>query len=295
MRLVFGLVLLIGLGLAGAAVYMTNEYVMQAQADAERLREEQARAVQLVDVVVVNKPFQYGDRITQADLEIIKVQDGKVPEGAFSLITAPQGAMAADGTTPIVPVFFEGETRPRAVLRSYLPYEPLVLTKVTEPGVDAGINSNLTPGMRAFAINVDVSSGVSGFLRPGDRVDVYWSGVAQETDVTKLIQESIRLIAIDQSADADRSEETLIARTVTVEATPQQVAALAQAQQTGRLTLSLVGQGDVSQVGAVEIDQNTLLGITQEEVVQAEPEQVCTVRQNRGGEIVEVQIDCDNQ
>jgi pilus assembly protein CpaB len=75
-------------------------------------------------------------------------------------------------------VFFEGETRPRAVLRSLEINEPILLKKVTEPGVDAGITANLTPGMRALAINVDVSTGVSGFLRPNDRVDVYWSGNA---------------------------------------------------------------------------------------------------------------------
>jgi pilus assembly protein CpaB len=292
MRLVFGLVLIVGLGLAGAAVYMTNGLIAQTQQERDALLAAQAAAPALVDVVVVNKPLKYGDRFTAADLEVIKVQGGKVPAGVFSVIAAPFGAMQADGTTPVAMVFVEGETRPRAALRSYEPFEPLLAAKITEPGIDAGINANLTPGLRAFAINVDVSSGVSGFLRPGDRVDIYWSGIANEKDVTKLIEEGVRLIAIDQSADGDRTEETLIARTVTVEASPQQVAALAQAQQTGRLTLSLVGAGDVAEVGAVEIDQNTLLGITEEEVVQAEPERVCTVRTNKGGEIVETPIPC---
>ncbi|MEZ5867031.1 MAG: Flp pilus assembly protein CpaB [Defluviimonas denitrificans] len=133
---------------------------------------------------------------------------------------------------------------------------------MTEPGVDAGINANLSPGMRAFTINVDVSTGVSGFLRPGDRVDVYWSGQINGQDTAKLIDEAVRLIAINQSADADRSEETMIARTVTIEGSPQQVAALALAQQTGRLTLSLVGTNDTATVGALEIDRNSLLGIS---------------------------------
>jgi pilus assembly protein CpaB len=119
--------------------------------------------------------------------------------------------------------------------------------------------------------------------------------VANERDVTKLIDQGIRLIAIDQNADADRTEETLIARTITVEATPQQVAALAQAQQTGRLTLSLLGSGDLAAVGPVEIDQNQLLGIKKEAAVEAAPApQVCTIRTNKGGEIVETQIPCAN-
>ncbi len=287
MRLVFGLVLVLGLGLAGFAVYMAQGFIAQTQLERDSLLAAQAQAPVLVDVVVLKKPLKYGDRFTMDDLEVIKWQEGKVPAGAFSAVSLPQG-----GDPAIKPVFFQGETRPRAALRSYEPFEPLLAGKITEPGVDAGINANLTSGKRAFAINVDVSSGVSGFLRPDDRVDVYWSGRAGEKEVTQLIEQSVRLIAIDQSADADRSEETLIARTVTVEATPQQVAALALAQQTGRLTLSLVGAGDVAKVGAVEIDQNTLLGITQEEVVQAEPEKVCTIRTNKGGEIVETTIPC---
>ncbi|MCB2137717.1 MAG: Flp pilus assembly protein CpaB, partial [Rhodobacteraceae bacterium] len=191
--------------------------------------------------------------------------------------------------------FWEGETRPRAALRSLEVFEPVLATKVTEPGVDAGINANLSAGMRAFTINVDVSSGVSGFLRPGDRVDVYWTGNAGGQEVTKLIDEAVKLIAIDQSADADRSAETMIARTVTIEGTPQQVAALSLAQQTGRLTLSLVGAGDVTEVGAVEIDRNSLLGIVEEVAApEAEPEKICTIRTNKGGEIVETQIPCTN-
>ena len=288
MRLVFGLVLLLGIGLAGFAVYMAQDYIAQAQADRDRLAEEQRNAPKLVDIVVAKKALKYGDRFTRADLDVIKVQAGKTPEGAFNAVVAPQSE-----DKNIVPVFWEGETRARAALRSYEPFEPLLAAKITEPGVDAGINANLSPGMRAFAINVDVSSGVAGFLRPGDRVDVYWSGKINSQDTTKLIDEAVRLIAINQSADADRSEETMIARTVTIEGSPQQIAALALAQQTGRLTLSLVGTNDEAQIGALEIDRNSLLGITEEVAApEAAPEKVCTIRTNKGGEVVETVIPC---
>lgn len=290
MRLVFGLVLILGIGLAAFAVYMAQDYIAQTQAERDRLEAEQRNAPKLVDIVVATKPLKYGDRFSRADLEVIKVQAGKTPEGAFTAIVAPQ-----DGNTQNVPVFWEGETRTRAALRSYEPFEPLLASKITEPGVDAGINANLSAGMRAFAINVDVSSGVAGFLRPGDRVDVYWSGKINDQDTTKLIDEAVRLIAINQSADADRSEETMIARTVTIEGTPQQVAALALAQQTGRLTLSLVGANDNAEVGALEVDRNTLLGITEEVAAPEAPqEKVCTIRTNKGGEIVETVIPCTN-
>jgi pilus assembly protein CpaB len=297
MRIVFGLVLVLGLGLAGFAVYMAQGYIAQTQADRDRLLAEQAAAPKLVDVVVAKRAMKYGERFTREDLEVIKWQADKVPEGAFNAVVAAAPAPSADGSEVPMPnaTFLEGETRPRAVLRSIEVYEPLLAKKITEPGVDAGITANISAGMRALAINVDVSSGVSGFLRQGDRVDVYWTGTANGREVTKLMQSAIRLIAIDQSADADRTEETQIASTVTVEATSEQVAALALAQSSGRLTLVLVGAGDTTNVGAVEIDRNSLLGITEEAApVEEEAPKVCTIRTNKGGEVVETQIPCTN-
>ncbi len=290
MRLVFALVLVLGVALAGFAVYMAQGFIAQTQAERDRLAAEQANAPKLVNVVVATKAMKYGDRFTRSDLEVIQVQEGKAPAGAFNAVVAPQG-----GDQAILPVFWEGETRTRAALRSYEPFEPILAAKITEPGVDAGINANLSAGMRAFAINVDVSSGVAGFLRPGDRIDIYWSGSLNGQEVAKLIDSAVKIIAINQSADADRTEETMIARTVTVEATPKQVAALALAQQTGRLTLSLVGTGDTEAISAIEIDRNTLLGVVEQAPApEVAPEKVCTIRTNKGGEVVETVIPCTN-
>ena len=106
----------------------------------------------------------------------------------------------------------------------------------------------------------------------------------------------VKLIAVDQSASGDLNGTT-IARTVTVAADPQQVAALAQAQSTGRLSLSLVGSGDDIIAEAVEIDQDRLLGIVREtktEEVKKEEEKVCTIRTRRGADVVDIPIPCTN-
>jgi len=287
--MIFVLVLMAGIALAGFAVYMAQGYISQAQAERDYLLATQANAPQLVSVVVARTPLKYGQRFSHSDLEVIKVQAGKVPAGAFNAISVPIGSNPA-----IRPVFFDGETRSRAALRSYEAFEPLLSTKITAPGVDAGIMANLAPNMRAFTINVDSASGVSGFLRPGDLVDVYWYGRSGEREVTKLIEANLRLIAIDQSADADRSEETRIARTVTAEVSPEQVAALTLAQSTGRLTLSLVGANDTMRVGAIEIDRNSLLGIQTEAIVHIEEARICTIRTRKAGALVEVEIPCTN-
>ena len=289
MRMIFALFLAAGIGLAVVAVYMAQGQIAQFQAERDHYAELQKKFPKLTNVVVSKKPLKYGERFTAADLTMAKVQADKVPPGAFNAIVAKQGTPEAKHAA-----FLEGETRPRAMLRSIEPFEPVLSQKVTEPGVDAGIMASLQPNMRAFTIQVNVTSGVSGFLRPGDTVDVYWSGSINGQPVTKLIQPGLKLIAIDQSADADRSAETKIARTVTAEVSPEQVAALTLAQSTGSLTLSLVGARDTQQVGKIEIDRNQLLGIQEKQAEQVVTKKVCTIKTRKGSEVVETEIPCTN-
>lgn len=279
MRMVFGLVLILGLGLAGFAVYMAQGLISKTQSELEAERQARLKMVPTVEVYVVNRALKYGEQLTMEDVQKIAWPENALPENVFK---------------DEAELFPEGTTKPRTVVRAMEKFEPLLAVKVTEPGEDAGITSRLTKGMRAFAIKVDVTSGVSGFLRPGDTVDVYWSGQVNDSDMTKLIETGVKLIAIDQSADQDQSNPATIAQTVTVEASPQQVASLAQAQTSGQLSLSLVGAEDQSVAEAVEVDQNTLLGIEEQTIVQAAQQKVCTIRQRNGAEVVEIPIPCTN-
>jgi pilus assembly protein CpaB len=280
MRGVFGLVLAAGVALAGGAVYLAQGYI--AQTEAQLAAEQQARALTgpLVQVFVVNKQKKYGDPLLAEDVQQVWMQEQFLPETIFR--TAEE-------------IFPPNEDKPRHVLRTMEAFEPLLAIKVTEPGQMAGLTGQLSVGMRAFAINVDVSSGVSGFLQPGDNVDVWWSGSNSNTgeSFTQLIETSVAIVAVDQ-ATSERATAAEIARTVTVEVLPEQVGRLAQAQATGRLTLSLVGNNDTAEVGAIEVDSNALLGIEQQEVVVAEQERVCTIRNRKGGEVVEIAIPCTN-
>jgi pilus assembly protein CpaB len=282
MRLVFGLVLLVGLGLAGFAAYMAKGYIEANEAELARERANRAQIVPTSDVFVTVRPIRYGDRLVKEDVKKIKWPTSGIPEGAFTEEDA---------------LFPPGED-PRTVLRAMEPGEAIMSVKVTKPGEDAGVGSKLSPGMRAFAIRVDVASGVSGFVRPGDRVDIYWTGsnvtaTGGTREFTKLIQAGIKIVAIDQSADEDRNNPT-VARTVTVEATPIEVAKLAQAQATGRLQLSLVGAQEEGFSTDVAITQGDILGIEEQEIVEVEKERVCTVKTRKGAEIVTTPIPCTN-
>ncbi len=285
MRAVFGLVLIVGFALAGGAVYMAKNYIGAYQHELAKERAARAQVVPTVEVYVANRQLKYGEAFTAEDVRTVKWPVNAIPEGAFT------------GDNILWP---EGEPAQRVALRAIEKDEALLSVKVTEPGEEAGLTSRLERGMRAFAIKVDVASGVSGFLRPGDRVDVYWTGqVGRELssasgDVTKLIEAGIKLIAIDQSAAGDL-DGAVIARTVTVAVKPTQVAALAQAQATGRLALSLVGTDDDTVASAIEIDQRTLLGIeAKEAVAEVKAAEVCTIKTRRGAEVVEIPIPCTN-
>lgn len=277
MRLVFGLVLFLGLGLAGAAVYMAQGYVSAHEEALARERAARENMVPLVDVFIVNKKKRYGERLTRADVQLVRWPENAIPEGAFRSIEQ---------------LFPNGEDVTRSVMRTLERNEVVLAAKVTGPGEDAGVSARLAAGMRAFAIRVDVTSGVGGFLRPGDRVDVYWSGRSEIGEVTQLIEAGVRIIAIDQSADEDITD-VRVARTVTVQVTPQQAAALAQAQATGRLTLSLVGAEEEQLAENVTINQRQLLGITGPAPVQQQ--RTCSVRSRRGTEVVNIPIACPEE
>ena len=280
MRMIFGLVLVVGLALAGFAVYMAQGYISQTQAELAQERAASAKAGPLVEVYVVNKPLAYGDALTRDDVQKIYWPQNALPDRIF---------------TDEALLFPVGAPGPRYILRQMEKYEPLLAVKVTEPGQDAGLTSRLAKGMRGFAIKVDVASGVSGFVQPGDKVDVYWTGSNGGSEMTRLIETTVKIIAVDQISNSDRSTTATVARTVTVEATPQQVARLAQAQATGRLVLALVGSNDASVAGLIEVDSQSLLGIEQQVVDAAPPApRVCTIKTRKGAEVTEIPIPCTN-
>ncbi|MFU8777835.1 MAG: Flp pilus assembly protein CpaB [Roseovarius sp.] len=289
MRVVFGLVLILGLGLAGFAVYMAKTYISGYQQQLALERQQRAPNIETIDIYVATRPLQYGEALDKDAVRLIAFPKTSLPEGVFTTAEA---------------FFSQGEAVNRRALRRMEKNEPILAVKVTEPGAEVGITSQLERGMRAFAVKVDVTSGVSGFLRPGDTVDIYWTGSVGSGnmrtegnsmgDVTKLIETGVKLIAVDQVADMDTSE-TVIARTVTVAVKPQQVAALAQAQSTGRLSLSLVGALDDTVAEVIEVDQHRLLGITAAAVIKQAPVlETCSIRTRRGAEVIETPIPCTN-
>ncbi|SHF47074.1 pilus assembly protein CpaB [Loktanella atrilutea] len=287
MRLVFSLVLALGIALAGFAVYMVKGYVADTESALLAERARTAQVVETVDVLAVSKPLAFGDTLSTDDIVVVKYAKSFLPQGTF--------ATKED-------LFPEGLDQSRSVLRPMEVNEVVLASNVTAPGQIASITQQLRPMMRAFTIRVDASTAVSGFLRPGNRVDIYWTGKVSPNaaDETHLIGSSIELIAIDQSTDRNKID-TAIPSTVTVQVSADDVARLAQAQSEGKLSLSLVGSDSAQNVVADGEQAITLPKAPEAPVVVAEvPAEApaapksCYTTVRRGTEKVQMEIACTN-
>lgn len=279
MRAIFGLVLIVGMALAGAAVYLIQQHMAQTEALLRKEREFNAKAGKLVEVFVFAKPLQYGDALKESDVQVIYWPEKTLPATIFR-----------DKAT----LFPENASGPRYVMRATEAFEPVLASRLTEPGQLANLTAKLQDGQRAFAIRVGTASGVSSFVKPDDFVDIYWTGslARSEGEVTRLIESSVQVIAVNNSFDEDQMSGNKDARSVTVAVTPAQVARLTQAQASGRLSLSLVGKNAAAVIEEVEFDTRSMLGIVEEEVQEVEAPRVCTIKSRKGGELVETVIPC---
>lgn len=279
MRSVFTLVLIVGLAISALAVYVVQNYVGQYRVALAKERENAAPAIHLTEVFVANKNVRFGEELGPNDVKLVQWPSASMPIGVYSKDN---------------PIFKEGDA-PRYAVRVIEKGEPIMSTKVTETGANASITSKLGPGKRAFTIEVDAKSGVSGFLRPSDRVDIYWTGVPPSVGedsptgtVTRLIETNIDLIAVDQVSELDEAE-TRIAQTVTVAISPQQVAKLALAQATGTLYLSLISPGEYEVAEVEEVTKLSLFGEQRQAIAKKE---VCTIKSRKGAEVVVTEIPC---
>jgi len=130
--------------------------------------------------------------------------------------------------------------------------EPLTEAKIVAPGNRGFLAAALHPGMRAVSVPVTVTSGISGFVFPGDMVDLIVAYSVQDrpvpgqqqagpmTDhkVSETVLRDIRVIAIDQRLDS-KPGEAVVAKTATFEVTPKQSEVIALADEMGKISLSL--------------------------------------------------------
>lgn len=217
MRIASILMALTGLAVAGGSAYAARDY-LEAQSDAA------SEEMPVVQVVAAARDIGFGQPIEGHMLTSIAWPRESVPPGVF---TNYEALISGPGNEP------------RRARRSISQGELLLVSKVSEFGEKVTIVQTLSPDARAMAITVNAQSSVGGFVTPGDYVDIVLthSGGNQGLSATTILQ-NIRIIGVDQDAN-ENSDKPAVARTVTVEVTPDQSQRLALAQNAGTLSLTL--------------------------------------------------------
>ena len=121
--------------------------------------------------------------------------------------------------------------------------EPIAVNRLIKPEDRGFLAAVLNPGMRAISVPVNETTGISGFVFPGDRVDLILThGIDQEDGYSRLASETVlsgvRVLAVDQNLE-DQENEPDVAETVTLEVTPKEAEKVTLMQDLGRLFLSL--------------------------------------------------------
>ena len=194
--------------------------------------------VELVGIMVANTDLPPGMLIKDADVTVRQVPPADVPEGAMVASDAVRAELRG------------------SLLRHYVDRGKLVtrddILRLHDRGFLAAV---LSPGSRAISLAVDVVSGASGLIWPGDRVDMLLvQDVTATTDGKpganrvsgETIMSSVRVIAVDQQLSLAASgsattggSEGKVARTIVLEVTPAQAERVAVAQRLGRIALTV--------------------------------------------------------
>ncbi len=219
MRLKSLLVVMLGMALAGMSIYASRE-LLQVQPATASVDPSQPR---LVSVVVAGQDIKFGEDIQARKLTTIQWPVDAVPPGTFK------------DFSNLIP---QSGTEPRRAKRAMAQGELVLEGKVSEFGEKVTIVQTLGRGNRAMALKVTAQTAVGGFVTPGDRVDVLLTQGSGARLRAVTILQNIRIIGVDQKAD-ELNDQANVAKTVTVEVTPEQGQKLALAQRAGTLSLSL--------------------------------------------------------
>jgi pilus assembly protein CpaB len=195
----------------------------------------------MVRIAVASLPLAYGADITPDKVKFVSYPATSLPPGTFRSMAEllPQG-------------------KRRVALRTIQVNQPLLAADLSGEGQNASIAALLPDGMRAATVRVNDISGVAGFVKPNDTVDVLITrqpigpdGANSSGQVTDVLLQNIRVIAMDQDA-AGADGKPVLSRTATLELTPVDAQKVALGQQLGQISLVLRKPGEEQNIPRVE-------------------------------------------
>ena len=128
--------------------------------------------------------------------------------------------------------------------------EPLTDARVVQPGDRGFLAAVLEPGKRAVSVPVNATTGISGFVFPGDWVDVILTGEfkvwaqdgqkppKEKYTYSETLLTDVRVLAVDQDVE-NEDGKVEVAKTATIEVDPKQAEKIAIGIAMGHLSLSL--------------------------------------------------------
>ena len=256
----------LGIAIAAGSVYLVKDR-LQFQAN----QADASPSSEIVEVLVARSEIAFGQLIEGHLVERQAWPRDALPSGAFLELEA------------LVP---SGRENLRRAKGSFFPGEPFLASMVSNFGDKVTLVQKLGENTRAMAIKVDAVTAVGGFVTPGDFVDVVMTqGSSQDLRAVTILQ-NIRVIGVDQQSE-EKTDQPEVARTITVEVSPEQGQRLALAQQAGKLSLTLRTLEGVSDMPMEMVRLSDLL---QQESPVAERAVTPTVTVRRGTQTVEVTI-----
>ena len=187
-----------------------------------------------VRVLVAARQLAVGTLIKDEDFTAREIPPEDAPEGALAQSDQVRAEMRG------------------AMLRRFLdPGATIARADFLRPRDRGFLAAVLRPGTRAISIGVDATTGAAGLIWPGDQVDVILTQELQANDaplarrvVGETILADVRVIAVDQqltqgpgAAEAPAGRQ--LARTVSLEVTPEQAERIAVARTLGRLDMTV--------------------------------------------------------
>jgi len=192
-----------------------------------------------VPVVVSATDLTFGTKLDRAQLRVAHYPKESIPAGAFSDVDSVVGQ-----TTKI---FLTAR-------------EPVTATKLSSRG--GGLSMLVRPGYRATSLEVNQVSGVSGFVLPGDRVDVLVTVDPRGADVnavTRTILQNAEVLASGQKT-AQQDNKPITVQAVTILVDPIGAEKLALGLHEGKVHLVLRNPEDADTLGVASLSTSQMLG-----------------------------------
>jgi pilus assembly protein CpaB len=201
------------------AAYIANRWIDQ------RMVSDTTETSNTSPVVVAALAIPFGQQIDEAYVRVIQWPRDGVPDGSF------------ESTDEVID---------KVANQRIMPGEVVFESRIVDHASGSTLSSIIAPNKRALTVRVNDVIGVAGFLLPGNHVDVIASHKHNRKDKTHThtILRSLKVLAVDQSASADK-EKPVVVRAVTLEVTPKQAERLVQATEEGSVQLALRNPNDL--------------------------------------------------